>query len=69
MSALLGYSDYKKLVRISLGIPNHYRKLGAGGQRFYLSPWYKEQRYKDTGKDSNFKFKIFGLKSQGRYDG
>lgn len=34
MSALLGYSDYKKLVRISLGIPNHYRKLGAGGQRF-----------------------------------
>lgn len=35
MSALLGYSDNKKLVRISLGIPNHYRKLGAGGQRFY----------------------------------
>lgn len=27
MSALLGYSDNKKLVRISLGIPNHYRKL------------------------------------------
>lgn len=32
MSALLGYSDNKKLVRISLGIPNHY---DAGGQRFY----------------------------------
>lgn len=27
MSALLCYSDNKKLVRISLGIPNHYRKL------------------------------------------
>lgn len=35
MSALLGNSDYKKLVRISLGIPNHNRKLGAGGQRFH----------------------------------
>lgn len=35
MSALLGYSNNKKLVRISLGIPNHYRKLGAGGQRFH----------------------------------
>lgn len=35
MSALLGYSDYKKLVRISLGIPNHNKKLGAGGQRVY----------------------------------
>lgn len=35
MFALLGYSNNKKLVRISLGIPNHYGKLGASGQRFY----------------------------------
>lgn len=64
MSALLGYSDNKKLVRISLGIPNHYRKLVLVAKDFI-----NLLDTKSKGKDSNFKFKIFGLKSQGRYDG
>lgn len=31
MSALFGYSIYYKLVKIYLGISDHYRKLGGGG--------------------------------------